>query len=174
MRCICLAGLSAFVALAVVGGTAHTYQATEQHPGSGPAVGGDPRFAGNVQAALDYLKANYPSDYAKVTFWLSDVNPTDTFTRVDSGGHCYINGADGDASFYWLAGVLIHEAQHVQDDATYFVDHPYSAEESEHRALLSQVAYLGSINSWTQQQDDYWVDGWLAKKYWITIPEQYK
>jgi hypothetical protein len=136
-------------------------------------VYGDGQFQGNVQHALDYLKADYPADYANVTFWLAEIHPTDTFTRVNTSGICFINGADADASFYWLAGVLIHEAQHVADDDVYFVDNAYSDRESEHRALNSQVSYLGSVNGWTQEQCNSWVDGWLAKEYWKTILEKY-
>jgi hypothetical protein len=139
----------------------------------GAVANGDAAFNGNVQQALDYLKADYPADYANVTFWLSDVFPTDTYTRVNTSGICYVNGADADASYYWLASVLIHEAQHVADDRIYFVDHPYSDRESEQRALEAQVAYLGPVNSWTQAQSDSWVNGWLAKEYWVTIPEKY-
>jgi hypothetical protein len=126
-----------------------------------------------VQQALDYLKADYPADYANVTFWLSEIRPTDTYTRVNTSGVCFLNDADAEASFYWLAGVLIHEAQHVADDDVYFVDHTYSDRESEQRALTVQADYLGAINSWTQEQSGSWIDGWLAKEYWKTIPEKY-
>jgi len=61
----------------------------------------------------------------------------------------------------------------VADDHGYFVDNPYSDRESEQRALTSQASYLGSVNGWTQQQDDDWVNGWLAKQYWVTIPQKY-
>jgi hypothetical protein len=136
-------------------------------------VYGDDAFNGNVQQALDYLEAEHPSDHANVIFWLSEIRPTDTYTRVNSSGVCFLNDADAEASFYWLASVLIHEAQHVADDDVYFVDHTYSDRESEQRALTVQAAYLGAINSWTPEQSGSWIDGWLAKEYWKTIPEKY-
>lgn len=155
----------------MVSAVAQTNPATPVAIGAVPQ--GDATFNGNVQQALDYLKTAYPADYENVIFWLSEVRPTDTYTRVSKNGVCYINGADADASYYWLAGVLIHEAQHVADDDIYFVDNPYSDRESEHRALDVQGAYLGSVNSWTPDQTNSWIDGWLAKQYWVTIPEKY-
>jgi hypothetical protein len=155
----------------VVSTVAQTYPATLINRGA--VVHGDPAFTGNMQQALDYLKADYPADYDNVTFWLAEILPTDTYTRVNTSGICFINGNDANASYYWLAGVLIHVAQHVADDDIYFVDHPYSARESEHRALDAQGAYLGSVSSWTPEQTNSWIDGWLAKEYWVTIPEKY-
>jgi hypothetical protein len=166
-----LAALVTLLSVVVVSAVAQTNPATPVTRGA--VATGDNVFNGNVQKALDYLKADYPADYASVTFWLSEVRPTDTYTRVNTQGICYINDADADDSFYWLAGVLIHEAQHVADDDLYFVDNPYSDRESEQRALTVQAAYLGSVNSWTPTQADSWVDGWLAKQYWVTIPAKY-
>ena len=157
----------------MVSTVAQTYPATPARNGDAPTVYGDAAFQGKVQQALDAMKADYPDDYHSATFWLSEIRPTDTFTRVNNGGICYINGNDADSSFYWLAGVLIHEAQHVADDDIYFVDHPYSDEASEQRALTVQAAYLESINGWTHAQTDLWVSGWLAKSYWVTIPAKY-
>jgi hypothetical protein len=157
----------------VVGATAQTYPARPMHPDSLPAITGDQAFKGNIQQALDYLEVNYPDDYKNVTFWLTEIHPTDTYTRVNNYGVCYVNGNDADASFYWLAGVLIHEAQHVADDDTYFVDNEYTPAESEHRALTMQASYLAAINSWTQAQADYWINGWMEKEYWETIPKKY-
>jgi hypothetical protein len=166
-----MAALVTLLSVLVVSTVAQTYQATLINRGA--VMYGDTAFNGNVQKALDYLKADYPADYENVTFWLSEVRPTDTYTRVNTSGVCFINGNDADASYYWLAGVLIHEAQHVADDDIYFVDNPYSDRESEHRALDVQGAYLGSVNSWTPEQTNSWIDGWLAKEYWVTIPEMY-
>jgi hypothetical protein len=159
--------LSVFVVSAV----AQTNPATPVNHGA--VVYGDDAFKASMQQALDYLNANYPADYESVTFWLSEVWPTDTYTRVNTSGICFINAADADASYYWLAGVLIHEAQHVADDRIYFVDSPYSDWESEQRALTVQATYLSSVNGWTKVQTDSWIDGWLAKQYWVTIPEKY-
>ncbi len=161
------------LAVLVVSVEARTYQGKPMHEGALPEVSGDQAFTGNIQQALSYLEASYPEDYNNVVSWLSEIRPTDTYTRVNNEGVCYINGNDANASYYWLAGVLIHEAQHVNDDAIYFVDNPYTADESEHRALISQAAYLEGINGWTQAQADSWIDGWLAKRYWETIPEKY-
>ncbi len=162
-----------FLTIMLIGSVAHTYQAVPVRTGDTPTVFGDAAFQGSVQKAMDYLKAEYPADYANVNLWLVEIRPTDTYTRVDSYGACYVNGNDSGASTYWLAGVLIHEAQHAADDHGYFVDHPYSDRASEQRALTSQVNYLGSVSGWTQQQDDDWVNGWLAKQYWVTIPAKY-
>ena len=153
--------------------TARTYQATPFHPGALPDIYGDETFQGNVQQALDYLQASYPDDYHNVTFWLSEIRPTDTYTRVDSYGVCHIDVTDQQASYYWLASVLIHEAQHVADDHVYFVDHAYTADQSEYRALVAQASYLAAINDWTSEQKYYWVNGWMSKKYWETIPAEY-
>jgi|AGTN01.2.fsa_nt_gi hypothetical protein len=166
-----IAALVTLLSLIVVNAVAQTNPATPVNRGA--VVYGDDSFRGNVQQALDYLKTEYPADYANVTFWLAEILPTDTYTRVNTSGVCFLNGADADASFYWLAGVLIHEAQHVADDSIYFVGHPYSDRESELRALTVQAAYLGSVNDWTQAQTDSWIDGWLEKEYWETIPEKY-
>ena len=161
------------LAVLAVSVEAQTYQGMPVHESALPEISGDQAFTGNIQQALDYLEASYPADYDNVVFWLSEIRPTDTYTRVNREGICYINGDDASASYYWLAGVLIHEAQHVTDDAIYFVDHQYTADESEHRALISQAAYLEGVNGWTQAQADEWIDGWLAKRYWETIPEKY-
>ncbi|HEY3274049.1 MAG TPA: hypothetical protein VGJ92_09815 [Methanocella sp.] len=155
----------------VVSAVAQTYPATLINRGA--AVYGDARFQSNMEQALDYLQTAYPADYDNVTFWLAEIRPTDTYTRVNTSGVCFINGNDSNASHYWLASVLIHEAQHVADDDVYFVDNPYSDRESERRALDAQGAYLESVSSWTPEQTNSWIDGWLAKEYWVTIPEKY-
>lgn len=165
--------LVTLLSVAIAGATAQTYSASQLHPGEVPEVYGDPEFKATVQAALDYLRLNYPGDYDNVTFWLSEVRPTDTYTRVNSYGICYLNAADC-GNYFWTAGVLIHEAQHVQDDGTYFIEHPYTADESELRALTVQAAYLASINGWTDDQESEWVDGWFARRYWETIPGKYE
>jgi hypothetical protein len=161
------------LAVLVVSVEAQTYQGKQLHESALPVIYGDTMFKSNTQKALDYLEASYPGDYNNVVAWLSEIRPTDTYTRVNNEGICYINGNDANASYYWLAGVLIHEAQHVNDDAIYFVDNQYTPEESEHRALISQATYLEDISGWTQAQADSWVDGWMAKRYWETIPEKY-
>lgn len=174
IRYIRLVAMVAIISVMVTGATAQNLQASQVHTGSISDIYGDQRFKDNIQASLDYLKTNYPADYNNVTFWLAEIRPTDTYTRVNNYGTCYINGPDADASFYWLASVLIHEAQHVQDDDTYFIDNAYSDQESEHRALISQAIYLKSVSNWTQEQTDSWIDGWLQKKYWETIPKKYE
>lgn len=170
-RFIKVAALVAVLSVLVVSAIAQTYPATPVRRGA--VAYGDETFRGNVQQALDHLKADYPADYANVTFWLAEIHPTDTFTRVNKSGICFISDADADGSFYWLASVLIHEAQHVADDNIYFVDNPYSDRVSEARALTAQAAYLGAASGWTQEQSVSWIDDWLAKVYWETIPEKY-
>lgn len=170
-RFVRFAALATVFSVLVVSAVAQTNPATPV--GTGAVVYGDAMFKGNVQQALDYLKTDYPADYANVTFWLAEIHPTDTYTRVNTSGICFVNGNDSTASFYWLAGVLVHEAQHVADDDIYFVDHAYSDRESEHRALDAQGAYLGSVSSWTPTQTQSWIDGWMAKEYWVTIPKKY-
>jgi hypothetical protein len=166
-----IALLVTLLAVLVVSTVAQTNPTTPVTRGA--VVYGDDAFKGKMQQALDYLKADYPADYDNVTFWLSEVRPTDTYTRVNTSGICFINGSDADASYYWLAGVLIHEAQHVADDRIYFVDHPYTDRETEQRALTVQASYLRSVSGWTEEQSGSWVDGWLAKEYWATIPAKY-
>jgi len=173
IRYLKMAAIIVVLAVLVVSVEAQTYQGKLIHEGPLPAIYGDEAFKSNVQQALDYLATNYPADYEIVVSWLDEIRPTDTYTRVNSAGICHLNADDSYASYYGLAGVLIHEAQHVNDDAIYFVDNPYTADESEHRALNIQAAYLGVVNDWTQEQADEWVDGWMAKRYWETIPEKY-
>ena len=139
----------------------------------GPVVYGDSLFKDNVAYSMDYLRQAYPDNFGHVAYWIAEIRPTDTYTRIDNNGICYINEKDADASFYWLAGVLIHEAQHTQDDNTYFLTHPYTARESEARALEVQATYLGSVDHWTNEQVQSWVDGYLGTNYWETIPVKY-
>ncbi len=166
-----LAALAVVLSVLIISTVAQTNPAMPL--GTGAVLYGDDAFKANVQQALDYLKADYPADYANVTFWLAEVRPTDTYTRVNTRGICYLNDADAESSYLWLASVLIHEAQHVADDDIYFVDNPYSDRESEQRALTVQATNLASENGWTQEQSNAWIDGWLAKEYWKTIPEKY-
>ncbi|WP_424359009.1 hypothetical protein [Methanocella sp. MCL-LM] len=139
----------------------------------GPTVYGDDRFKVSINTAMEKLQAEYPEDYLRVSSWISEIRPTDTYTQIDNHGICYIDPADATANPYWLAGVLVHEAQHTYDDSVYFSNHPYTARESEARALEVQAAYLGSVNSWTEDQVQSWVDGYLAQNYWETIPVKY-
>jgi hypothetical protein len=173
IRYLKMAAIIVVLAVLVVSVEARTYQGKLIHEGPLPVIYGDTAFKVNVQQALDYLATNYPADYENVVSWLAEIRPTDTYTRVNSAGVCHLNADDFTASYLWLASVLIHEAQHVNDDAIYFVDHPYTAEECEHRALNVQSAYLEDVNGWTREQADMWVDGWMAKRYWETIPEKY-
>ena len=140
---------------------------------TGPAIYGNDHFVNNIELAMGYLYQEYPDNYTSVNRWISEIHSTDTYTRIDNNGICYINDKDIDASRYWLAGVLIHEAQHTEDDHTYFLNHTYTARESEARALEAQGAYLGSVNRWTKDQVQNWVDGYLATDYWETIPAKY-
>jgi len=138
-----------------------------------PVISGDSTFKENVGISLAYLQQDYPDNYSHVIYWISEIRPTDTYTRINNNGVCYINENDANASYYWLAGVLIHEAQHTQDDNTYFLSHSYTARESEARALEVQATYLGSVNSWTNDQIQNWIDGYFSTNYWETIPVKY-
>jgi len=170
----CTVLLIAATTLFFVSSTAVAYETSFPNAGAtGPTVYGDSQFTNNLETAMGYLYQEYPADYASVNRWISEVHPTDTYTRIDNNGICYINEKDIDASRYWLAGVLIHEAQHTEDDHTYFLNHTYTARESEARALEAQGAYLGSVNHWNSDEIQSWVDGYLATDYWETIPAKY-
>ena len=138
-----------------------------------PVLSGDSMFKENVVKSLAYLQQDYPDNYSHVIYWIAEIKPTDTYTRIDNNGICYINEKDADASYYWLAGVLVHEAQHTQDDNSYFLSHSYTARESEARALEVQATYLGSVDHWTKEQVQSWIDGYLGTNYWETIPVKY-
>ncbi len=168
-----IAAMIVVIAVMAVTVEARTYPGKLIDDGATPEIYGDAAFQGKVQQAIGYLAANYPADYKSVVTWLEEIRPTDTYTRVNNAGVCYINGEDVDSSYYWLAGQLIHEAQHVNDDAVYFAAHPYTADESEHRAPDAQAVYLESVNGWTDAQASLWVTGWLTERYWETIPEKY-
>lgn len=172
----CLAILALiFTSLFPASATAVAYEALPvgSFGSPGPTMYGDGQFKASIADAMDYLKTEYPDDYGRVAYWISEIRPTDTYTRIDNHGICYIDPDDAKASRYWLAGVLIHEAQHTYDDNVYFSDRPYTARESEARALDVQAAYLGSVNGWTEEQVQNWIDGYLALNYWETIPVKY-
>lgn len=177
LRAFVCCALILLVATYVLSGTvsAIAYQSapSESFGKVSPVISGDSMFKENVGISLAYLQRDYPDNYAHVIYWISEIRPTDTYTRIDNNGICYINANDADASHYWLAGVLIHEAQHTEDDNTYFLSHSYTARESEARALEVQAAYLGSVESWTGAQIQSWVDGYLGTNYWETIPVKY-
>lgn len=137
------------------------------------AVYGDTQFQSEISTALDYLRTEYPADYASVTRWIAEIRQTDTYTRIDNNGICYVDPGDANASLYWLAGVFVHEAKHTEDDNGYFLTHTYTARESEARALQVQAEYLGSVNGWTDAQGQNWVEGYLSTNYWETIPVKY-
>lgn len=141
-----------------------------------PAVyedAGDPHFKSNVDQAMSCLKESYPEYYLSVSYWIKEIRPTDTYTRINNHGICYINKNDSRASHYWLAGVLIHEARHVEDDNTYFLHHDYSPEISEKSALTVQAEFLGSLNGWTDEQEQNWINKHFMTRYWETIPAKY-
>lgn len=133
----------------------------------------NPGFKDNVNLALDYLRDHYPDNYTSVTRWLTEIRPTGTFTRVNNKGICYIDRDDANASYIWLAGVLIHEARHVEDDNTYFISAQYSPEESERRALYSQASFQASVNGWTGEETEDWAEEYLKTRYWETITASY-
>lgn len=147
--------------------------ASVAYTGTEPVIFGEDHFRENVMIALEYLENNDPDAYLSVIYWIDDIHPTDTYTRVNNFGTCYLNSNDFDANPIWLAGVLIHEAKHVEDDNSYFLRNAYSDRESEQRALSSQVKFLAVENSWTGNEADNWVSGWLEKRYWETIPAKY-
>jgi hypothetical protein len=130
----------------------------------------DPFFKQNVELSLDYLKMNYPENYTAVNKWIREIRPTDKYTCINNHGICLIDKDDQGASYIWLAGVLIHEAKHTEDDNTYFLTNSYSAEESERRAIEFQADYLGSVNGWDDYQVKAWAESNIKDKYWVTIP----
>ncbi|HMK46500.1 MAG TPA: hypothetical protein VK436_07715 [Methanocella sp.] len=170
----CIIFVTAATTILFVSSSAIAYEAYAPNAKSiDTVIYGDGHFVNNIELAMGYLDQEYPAEYTLVNRWISEIHPTDTYTRIDNNGICYINDKDIDASCYWLAGVLIHEAQHTEDDHTYFLNHTYTAKESEARALEAQGAYLGSVNHWTPVQIQSWVDGYLATDYWETIPAKY-
>jgi hypothetical protein len=156
----------AMVSVAITGTCAYTFEAQQLYHEGEPVIHGDTGFQSRIHDALDYLEDRYPDNYRETAFWLTEVRPTDACTRVNGLGVCYISKKDASDQRVWLAGVLIHEAQHVEDDYTYFIEHPYTVEESELRALRSQSAFLASAYGWSPEQRESWIDYWMDNRYW--------
>ena len=87
---------------------------------------GGARFVGQVEAALDLLKARAPAWYAYTIKELKTINAVpEGIVGVDVNlrvfhlppNHAYLhNNANLDDALVWLAGVLVHEACHIYRD----------------------------------------------------------
>ncbi|MHB1125664.1 MAG: hypothetical protein ACYC2T_01715 [Bacillota bacterium] len=135
---------------------------------SKPAIIGSVDFTGKVTEALGLLKNNAPSHYVMVQKYLTQVAESANSGVDVNSGVFYLGWTTVFTSdIYWLAGVIVHDASHVE---AYRLGQSYAGREGEERAIQVQKEVLQLLDAPPDYQD--YLDTVMSSEFWDIPFEQ--